>query len=188
MNFSLYEITINPEIQRRLQAEIDDSAKQGSFTYEALSKMKYLDMIVSECLRKWSPAVAVDRVCVKKYTLDIDGEKLVFEPGMLVHLPILNIHRDAKYFPNPEHFDPERFSDENNENIKPGTYNPFGVGPRHCIASRFALMEIKIFLVYLFKNFSLEVIDKTSIPIKLRKQAGTLDSADGFWFRIKPRH
>lgn len=58
------------------------------------------------------------------------------EPKQLIAFPIHAIHMDEKYFPEPEKFDPERFSDDNKHDIKPGTYLPFGIGPRNCIGKR----------------------------------------------------
>lgn len=66
-----------------------------------------------------------------------DSGKLQFkvEKGTPFLIPIYGIQHDPQYFPDPEKFDPERFSDENKDRILPGTYIPFGVGPRNCIVS-----------------------------------------------------
>lgn len=89
-----------------------------------------------ETLRKWSPAVALDRVCTKPYKLNVDGRSYQFNVGDVLWLPVLGIHRDEKYYPNPEKFDPDRFNETNKANINPASYLPFGVGPRNCIGSR----------------------------------------------------
>lgn len=60
-------------------------------------------------------------------------EPLHVEKGTQCFIPVLAIHRDQKYHPNPEKFDPERFNDANRHNIKPFTYMPFGMGPRSCV-------------------------------------------------------
>lgn len=52
---------------------------------------------------------------------------------MKIIIPTLGLHHDSNYFPNPEVFDPERFSDERRSTIQPGSYLPFGDGPRICI-------------------------------------------------------
>lgn len=62
-----------------------------------------------------------------------DEELFMFEKGEVVLIPVIGIHRDPKYYPNPDKFDPERFSDENKDKILPYSYMPFGVGPRNCI-------------------------------------------------------
>lgn len=97
------------------------------------------------------------------------------------------LHRDPKYFPNPEKFDPERFSDENKHKIVPFSYVPFGSGPRNCIASRFALLEIKTLFVYLLSKLDFIVIEKTQIPIKISKTQFNMATEKGIWLGMKPR-
>lgn len=190
MCFSIYELCINPDIQRKLQKEIDEAREScnGKITYDAVMKMKYLDMVVSETLRKWPPVAAIDRQCTKEHTIEADGNTIKISPGMGIQFPIMGIHRDEKYYENPEKYDPERFNDDNKASIKPGTYIPFGYGPRICIASRFALLETKVLLYSLLGSFDFEVIEKTPIPLVLRKGASNLDAQGGFWVGLKPRN
>lgn len=132
-----YELAKNPSIQQKLQAEIDEVATtlgKEAISYEALHKMKFLDMVVSETLRKWSPATLIDRECTKDYELELEnGKKITIKKGQLVFIPFYSMHHDERYFPNPEKFDPCRFSDENKDSIVPGSFLPFGSGPRVCI-------------------------------------------------------
>lgn len=83
----------------------------------------------------WPPAPQSDRACVKEYTYDDGSVKLNLKPGECVVVPIYGIHHDPQYYPDPERFDPERFSDENKDSIVPGSFIPFGVGPRNCIGN-----------------------------------------------------
>jgi cytochrome P450 len=76
--------------------------------------------------------MVVDRRCVKTYTLPAEPH-CTLKPGDGVYIPIYALHHDPDYFPDPEKFDPERFSDENKGNINPFAYLPFGSGPRNCI-------------------------------------------------------
>ncbi|ROT79404.1 Cytochrome P450 9e2 [Penaeus vannamei] len=76
----------------------------------------------------------------------IPGTDVTIEPGMVVTCPLFQIHRDPKYWPEPEVFRPERFLPENKANITHLTHIPFGIGPRNCLAMRFALMEAKVAL------------------------------------------
>ena len=80
----------------------------------------------------YPPAVFTDRKCVKTYTLPSEPA-YTLQPGDGVWIPVHGLHHDPQYFPEPEKFDPERFSEENKDKIKPFTYLPFGSGPRNCI-------------------------------------------------------
>ncbi|XP_072400675.1 cytochrome P450 9e2-like [Diabrotica undecimpunctata] len=190
MCFLAYELACNPDIQTRVREEIHKTLEQcgGKLTYEAVLKMKYMDMVLSESLRKWPSAAAVDRICTKPYTIEpatSDEKPIHFDKGMVVWFPIFAIHRDPKYYPDPERFDPERFSDENKANINPYAYLPFGTGPRNCIGSRFALLEIKILFCHLLVNFEIVPGPKTEIPLKISKKQFSLNAENGFWVNLK---
>jgi len=190
MCFGSHELAFNKDIQDELRKEIKHTYKEsnGKLTYEALMKMKYMDMVVSEIVRKWPPAVGIDRVCTKPYTIEPvtpDEKPIPLKPGDVLWLPIQGIHRDPNNYPNPEKFDPERFSDENKDSINPYTYVPFGSGPRNCIGSRFALLEVKVLLFNLLLHFELVPTKKTQNPIKLNRKSFNHTAEGGFWFGLK---
>lgn len=83
----------------------------------------------------------LDRDCVKDYK--IPGTEVVIEKGTHVQISAFALHRDPDNFPNPEYFDPDRFSDENKKNIKPFTYLPFGEGPRICIGITILKLDVQ---------------------------------------------
>ncbi|XP_053683840.1 probable cytochrome P450 9f2 [Sabethes cyaneus] len=191
MSFLVYELTINPDIQQRLYEEVletDQNLDGKPLTYEILQKMQYMDMVVSEGLRLWPPNVMSDRYCVKNYELDCGpGKKFIIEKGTTVWFPTAPIHHNPQYYPNPMKFDPERFSVENRSQIKPEIYLPFGIGPRNCIGSRLALMEIKSGVYHLLRKFSLEPTEKTQIPLRLAKHLMAVQAEKGVWVELKPR-
>lgn len=129
----------------------------------------------------------MDRVCVKDYEVECDGKKFTIEKETSFLIPIIGFHRDPTYFPDPLKFDPERFSEENRASIDPDAYLPFGIGPRNCIGSRFALMELKTIFYYLMLNFQLEVTGKTQIPLKLTNSPIGLKTEKGIWVALKAR-
>ncbi|XP_011866847.1 PREDICTED: cytochrome P450 9e2-like isoform X3 [Vollenhovia emeryi] len=140
MCFAAHELAVNREIQERLYEEIQQHLAEGNgeISYESLSKMSYMDMVISEALRKYPPVVFIDRLCTKKYELPPSqpgGKSVIIEPDNALIFPVYALHHDPAYFPNPDKFDPERFSEENKDNILPYTYLPFGHGPRKCIGS-----------------------------------------------------
>lgn len=193
MSFLAYELAVNPDVQEKLFEEIHGlmrDAKNGQLKYDDIAQMKYLDMVVSESLRKWGPGFQTDRICEKDYTIEpkLPGEQAyLVKKGTLMMVPIIGFHYDPQYFPNPEKFDPERFNDDNKKNIVPYSYLPFGIGPRNCIGSRFALLEVKILMAYLVNAFSIEVVEKTNVPLKLDTENINLAIAGGCWLGFKPR-
>ncbi|KAK4873816.1 hypothetical protein RN001_013176 [Aquatica leii] len=191
MCYTAYELAINPDIQQRLIEEVDQILKQcnGNITYDQLLSMKYLDMVVSEALRKWPPFAITDRSSTRQLLIpSTQKEKpLLLGIGAIVQIPIYAIHRDEKYYTDPEKFDPERFSDENKHNIKPFTYLPFGIGPRTCIGSRFALLEIKTVIFNILTKFEIVPVDETPIPLTLSKSNVNPISDKGYWLGLKPR-
>lgn len=114
--FVAYELVTNPEVQRKLQAEIDEVESQlngKALNYEKLQAMKkYMDQVVSETLRLWPAAPMADRQCVKDYEVEYDDKKFTIEARKSFYIPIHGIHQDERFFKNPKKFDPERFSDD----------------------------------------------------------------------------
>lgn len=193
MSFCAHEIMAHPDVQQKLLAEVDktrESLNGSPITYGDLEKMKYLDMVISETLRKWPTNVTSERVCSRTYRIEnVDtGDRVDLEPGQSVEIPIVGLHYDPEYWTDPENFDPERFNDENKENVKPFTYLPFGVGPRNCIGSRFALIMMKACLYNILSEFRLEKSSKTQIPLTLVPLGIQYTAKGGFWMKIKPRN
>lgn len=191
MTFLTYELLANRHVQDRLFKEIQETEQSldgKSLSYEILQQMPYMDMVVSEALRLWPPAVFSERYCTKDYLYDDGaGTKFTIEKGRTLIIPSYAIHRNPKYFEKPEQFDPERFNEENRSKINPTAYIPFGVGPRNCIGSRLALMEVKLIVYYLLRDFSLEPTEKSQIPLKLKKLMFAMIPEGGVWLEFKPR-
>ncbi|XP_055852654.1 probable cytochrome P450 9f2 [Episyrphus balteatus] len=189
MAFASHELMVNPDVQEKLRQEIQEVKENldgKPLTYEILQGMKYMDMVISETLRRWPPAVATDRECTKDFHYKDDEIDVTIKAGQHLWIPIVGYHLDEKYFPDPLKFDPERFSDENKANIEPFTYLPFGVGPRICIANRFALMEAKAMMFYLVGEFKIKPSSKSTIPMVLKKGGFQIAPENGFWSKLVP--
>lgn len=190
LTFLAYELMLNRDVQDRLYEEIlatEDTLDGKPLSYEALQHMRYMDMVVSESLRKWGPAPSTDRVCTRDYVVRDGDTEFTIDTGTVVFIPIAGIHNDPQYYPDPEKFDPERFSEENRDKIKAGTYLPFGIGPRNCIGSRFALMEVKAIVYHLLKEFTFERTPRTEVPVRLQKGFVALNSENGIYVHFEPR-
>lgn len=191
--FMAYRLAINQEVQYKLHQEIEsveETLNGGTLSYEHIQKMTYMDMVLTETLRMHPPVPNLDRRCNQKTTIkNNDGTKVELQPGDGVFFPVSCIHYDPKYYPEPEKFLPERFSHENRNirNIKPFSYIPFGVGPRNCIGSRFALMEVKALFFSLLSNFTIERNNKTEIPLKLKPDVFQHRPVNGVWLTLRPK-
>ncbi|XP_036597165.1 cytochrome P450 3A24-like [Trichosurus vulpecula] len=167
LSFLFYNLATHPEIQQKLQKEIDAVLpNKEAVTYDALAQIEYLDMVIHETLRLFPIVTRMERVAKK--TVVING--LTIPKGTVVMAPAFVLHHDPEYWPEPEEFRPERFSKENKGSINPYVYLPFGAGPRNCIGMRFALMNIKVATSRLLQEFSFRTCKETQIPLKLSKR------------------
>ncbi|KAK5641518.1 hypothetical protein RI129_010065 [Pyrocoelia pectoralis] len=193
LSFLSYELATHPEIQQKLYEEISTvlEANSGEITYELVTSMKYLDCVISESLRMHAPLSFIDRVSVKPYTIhpkDSSEKPLHLEEGSVIWFPACSLHHDKKYFPNPEKFEPERFNEQNKHKINPFAYLPFGAGPRSCIGSRFALLEMKLLIIQILQHFEIVTDAKTAIPLKLSiTNVISNIPSEGIWLTLKPR-
>ncbi|KAM6156412.1 cytochrome P450 3A4-like [Erethizon dorsatum] len=167
LSFIMYALATHPDVQKKLQQEIDAALPNKAFpTYDVLVEMEYLDMVVNETLRLYPVANRLPRVCKK----DVEINGVFITKGTVVMIPTFVLHRDPKYWQNNEDFCPERFSKKNKENIEPYAYIPFGAGPRSCLGMRFALMNMKLAIIRILQNFSLQPCKETQVPMTLRKR------------------
>ncbi|GFO45452.1 cytochrome p450 3a4-like [Plakobranchus ocellatus] len=92
------------------------------------------------------------------------GRTITIPAGASILIPVAKIHRDPRYYEDPENFDPDRFLPENRARRQPFAFLPFGLGPRQCIGMRMAYLEIKTALVYVLRKVRLEVNEFTEPP------------------------
>ncbi|XP_072749238.1 cytochrome P450 9e2-like [Anoplolepis gracilipes] len=190
MSFAAHELAANPDVQTKLRQEIDKVLEEsnGEVSYEAINRLEYLELVVNETLRLYPPVSFLERMCDKAYELPpaLPGEmSFTTKKGMTFWIPVFAIHRDAKYYDDPEKFRPERFLDKMYHNSP--CYMPFGLGPRMCIANRFALLEIKILLFHLLARCELKPCAKTTLPMKFNKKNLIIMPEDGFWLNVQRR-
>ncbi|KAL6418467.1 hypothetical protein ACFW04_012069 [Cataglyphis niger] len=134
--FALYELALQPDIQSTLRKEIVEALDKsdGKITYDMTTSLPYLDMVVSETLRMYPPLGYLNRMPSETYK--VPNFDLVIEKDTPIYIPMLGLHYDPEYFPNPNKFDPERFNEENKRDRPACVYFPFGEGPRACIGEK----------------------------------------------------
>ncbi|XP_046482183.1 probable cytochrome P450 6a13 [Neodiprion pinetum] len=184
ISFCLHELAVNQDIQDRLRDEINETkaASDGEVTWDGLNSMKYLDMVVAETLRKYPPIPVTTRCAVKPYRIPGTDIELPERTGCIA--PIYALHHDPEYYPEPDKFIPERFTDEAKSQRPALAYLPFGSGPRVCIGLRFAEQQTKLGLVKLVENFKITLCEKSQNPLQLDPKARFLVAKGGIWIRI----
>jgi len=170
LSFALFEIASKPEIQRKIQQELDKiikSAGPEGLTYEMFAEMKYLECCIDEALRKY-PIVPVHlRKAARDYK--VTGTDLTIPKDTSILIPVLGFHRDPEIYENPLEFIPERFlNSPNGGGTSEGVfYTPFGDGPRNCIGMRMGKLTTKIGLASILSKFNLELNEKDMIGKEL---------------------
>ncbi|KAM7110837.1 cytochrome P450 4V2 [Molossus nigricans] len=183
INWALYLLGSNPEVQRKLDDELDEvfGKSDRPATSEDLKKLKYLECVIKETLRLFPSVPMIARNFSEN--CEIEGYRL--PKGCQTVIIPYALHRDPRYFPDPEEFKPERFFPENSLGRHPYAYVPFSAGPRNCIGKRFALMEEKVVLSRILRNFWVETKQK-------REELGLvgeliLRPSNGIWITLKRR-
>lgn len=141
--------------QMKVRQEVRAVLKnKKALTFDDVSSLTYLNQVILESHRLYPPLPgSVRRVAVEDYC---EGDFRI-PKGTDVFVPALDIHYDSNLWPEPEKFDPDRFSPENADSIKPTAYLPFGLGPRMCIATVLAQTEIALIIAMLVSRYNLEL-------------------------------
>ncbi|XP_025114563.1 uncharacterized protein LOC112576366 [Pomacea canaliculata] len=165
LQYTIYNLALYPDVQQKIVDEIKEQIGDEAPTNDNVSKLKYMEQTIKETLRLFSPVAAVNRLASE--TVTIKG--VTIPKGVGVVIPIYDVLRDTEYFPDPEVFRPERFSDEARDEMNPLSFLAFGFGPRLCIGKRLALLEVKIALVHVLRR--IKFVKTQDLPQKLTYKA-----------------
>ncbi|KAL7545151.1 hypothetical protein ACHAWF_008505 [Thalassiosira exigua] len=190
LSWMLYELSQNYALQEELASEIKDAFpnRDGMFTAtnvlrdERLSK---LDRTFSETLRKY-PAAATGTLRVVGNASVLVGDSFLELPaGASISIPPYALHRNPKYWTNPECFDPDRFLPKLVKSRDPMTFQAFSAGPRNCIGSRLSRIEALTIMAALLRRFRVTCVE-TKLPPK-QYAALTMGPKDGIRFSFEAR-
>ncbi|XP_022343234.1 cytochrome P450 3A24-like [Crassostrea virginica] len=164
--YIMYEMSVNPEAQKKLQEEIDEHFPENADnpSYDQIQKMEYLDMVWCETLRKYPLAsTVVARQCMESCT--VNGIEI--PKGMLVQANVWSVHYNQDHWiEETQKFIPERFTEQRKSERHPLAWMPFGSGPRTCVGLRLAQLEGKMTIIRMLKKFSFVPSATQEIPIQ----------------------
>jgi len=151
--WAFYLLALHPEAERRLHEELDAVLAGRAPTVEDVPALRYAEMVVAETMRLYPPAWALGRTAVA----DHEAGGYHIPRGSLVLVSQYVMHRDPRFFPDPERFDPGRFTPEAKAARPQFSYFPFGGGPRRCIGEGFAWMEATLLLASLARRWRMRL-------------------------------
>ncbi|MFD5452977.1 cytochrome P450 [Streptomyces sp. NPDC127100] len=150
----------HPEVQRRMQEEVDKVVGDRPVEAGDLRDLDYTRRVIQEALRIYPPVWALGRKCVQDTEL---GGHLI-PAGTEVLYSIYAVHHDPKTYDNPEAFDPDRWLPERARQVPRSAFMPFGAGVRNCIGESFSWFETQTVLATLMQQWTVQPI--TGEPVK----------------------
>ena len=154
LSWAFYLMDRNPKAADELRRELVWVLRGKAPTYDDLPNLTYTKMFIQESMRIFTPVWGLARRVREDDT--IGG--FVIPKGSRVIVSPYATHRHPKFWPNPEHFDPNRFTPEQSKGRPHYAYFPFGGGPRKCIGAHFAMMEAQIILSMVAQEFRLSLV------------------------------
>nr|XP_024218538.1 cytochrome P450 3A19-like [Halyomorpha halys] len=174
LSFMLMELANHQDVQEKLRREIFSVGKEPvDFDFDKIHSISYLQMVLDETLRLHPPVTIISRLCTK----DIVMEDVKVSEGTSIFISSLAVHYDPEYYPEPEKFDPERFSEINNESRPKYTFLGFGEGPRVCVGMKYANLVVKTSIAFILLKYKI---------LPTNDQDGSLHLVDHYLLGVKP--
>jgi len=162
LSHALYLLSKHPEVERRLHAEVASVLGGRLPAADDVRALPFTDCVLKETMRLYPPAWATGRETTEPFEL----RGVAIPVGAQLVASQWVVHRDARWFPNPEGFDPDRWSPERAKDVPRFAYFPFGGGPRICIGNHFAMMEATLLLAVIVQRFRVELLAGESLELR----------------------
>lgn len=181
-SFCLY-MAQHPIVLEQIRAEQAPFQNRETLTLDDLKQMDYLDQVLKEVLRVMPPVGGGFREVIQ--TCEINGYTI--PKGWSVLYEIRRTHHDHTLYPNPNQFDPNRFSVNRLDKASPFSYVPFGGGVRECIGKEFARLEMKIFAALLAREYEWELVSDQNLDYSMVPTPRPKDGLKVHFRRITPK-
>lgn len=150
--FAWYALATHPQIRQRFHTELDTVIGDDPLSYDHLSQLDVTERIIKETLRLFPPIHTIPR----QSTVETQFNGFRVPAGKEIHLSLIQVHRDERYYEHPLDFQPDRWTDQFEAELHEFAYRPFGGGRRICIGREFALLEAKIVLATIGQQYQFE--------------------------------
>jgi cytochrome P450 len=154
LSHALYLLSKHPDVERRVHDELTRVLGGRLPTADDARALPLTEWVMKETMRLYPPAWTTGREVIEPY--DLHGVQIPAGSQLMFSQWI--VHRDARWFPNPEGFDPDRWSPARAKDIPRFAYFPFGGGPRVCIGNHFAMLEATLLLALVVQRFRVELV------------------------------
>jgi len=162
LTWTWYLLSQHPEVEQKLLKELDEILEGRLPAFEDVPRLAYTEMVVAESIRLYPPAWAIGRRSLVDQKI---GNYAVPADAIVLLSPYVT-HRDARFFPDPSRFDPERWTAEAKDSRSQYSYFPFGGGPRRCIGEGFAWAEAILVLATLASRWRARLVSGQRIEPK----------------------
>jgi cytochrome P450 len=162
LTWTWYLLSQNPEVEARLHDEIDTVLGDRLPTADDVARLRYTEMVFAEAMRLYPPAWAIGRRALNDYQID----RYTIPARAIVLMSPYVMHHDARYYPEPDRFDPERWTMAAREARPKFSYFPFGGGPRVCIGEPFAWMEGVLLIATLAQEWRMRLAPEQRIAMQ----------------------
>jgi sterol 14-demethylase len=153
-SWAIIDLLRHPEWLRRVTDELDELYADGrEVSYQALREIPELECAFKETLRLHAPLI----ILMRKVMTPFHYKDWVVETGTTVAVSPAVSNRMPEYFPDPEHFDPDRYKAGRQEDKQSFAWLPFGAGRHRCVGAAFAMMQLKAIFSVLLRRFEFEM-------------------------------
>ena len=160
--WTFYALSRNPSAESQLHAELDAVLEDGrAATFEDLKRLQYTERVLCEAMRLYPPTWRLVRRALRDFPV---GQHVIPADALVVVCQYA-MHRDPRFFPEPEAFDPERWTHEERASRPAYSFFPFGGGPRRCLGESFAMTEGVVLLATLARRWRMRLAEGHKVEV-----------------------
>ena len=153
LSWLLYLLSAHPECLEKIRQEFDAVLGDAPLTFSDVPRLEFTTQVIQEALRLYPPFWMIDREAIAD---DLAGD-VAIPRGSTVIVYVYGAHHAPRYWQDPERFDPARFTKTNQAQHTPFTHLPFGGGPRGCIGSNYAMLQVLMILSDLLRKYDFQL-------------------------------